>query len=156
MNRDNNQTINGNDVLSAFHRQQQQLPPNYGMIRDLNGGSVLQKIGSSPIKESRVEPPGRVAVDPMDGLSAMVKQYNDYISANDLNDQRIEYADYFNRDSPSYIDQTDPQGIDSEGQYLQNQLYRLQKDKRYIPDYEDVMEMSDEEFNRYDKEVLGQ
>jgi len=84
----------------------------------------------------------------------MVQRYNDYISTNDLNEERIEYADYFNRDSPNHLDQNDPQGIDAEGQYLQNQLYRLKGDKRYVPTDEDISEMSDEDFIKFEEKYL--
>ncbi len=83
-----------------------------------------------------------------------MKQYNDFISANDLNDSRINLEDYFNPDSPNHLDPTDPQGIDAEGKYIQNQLYRLQKDQRYVPTYDDAMEMSDEDFLKFENKFL--
>ena len=154
--------IDGNAIIKNLKQQNIDQPKNYGRIKNLNTGQVVEKIGSKPItssqpnqsKSKQVSPDLGSRLSPLDSVFALAKQYNDFIAANDLNDSRINLDDYFNQDSPNYLDQTDPQGIDAEGQYIQNQLYRLKGDKRYVPDYEDVMSMPDEEFVKYEQNYL--
>ena len=154
-------TIDGNAILAAMQAQRERLLQNYGRIANRSTGQVVEKIGNTPITQNpqrlaKVDKGQRVGSlpSPSDALHQMVQRYNDYISTNDLNEERIEYADYFNRDSPNHLDQNDPQGIDAEGQYLQNQLYRLKGDKRYVPTDEDISEMSDEDFIKFEEKYL--
>ncbi len=151
--------IDGNAILAMMQAQRERLPGHYGRITNRSTGQVVEKLGNAPIVENQtmvVKAPGtaKTGSSPRDELYRQVKRYNDFIASNDLNDSRINLEDYFNTDSPNYLDPTDPQGIDAEGQYLQNQLYRLQKDDRYVPDYEDAMEMSDEEFIKFEEKYL--
>ena len=151
-------TIDGNAILASMQAQRAALPQNYGQIINRDTNQSMEKIGSAPMVENpprsaKVQKAGSKA-SPRDELYRQVKRYNDFISSNDLNDSRINLEDYFNQDSPNYLDPTDPQGIDAEGQYIQNQLYRLQKDQRYVPDYEDAMEMSDEDFLKFENSFL--
>ena len=75
-------------------------------------------------------------VDPIDKLIGMIDQYNSHIITNDLNDEKINIESLFDKNSPSYLE--GKQDINEDTNYIQNQLYKLQKDKRYVPDYEDL------------------
>ena len=94
-------------------------------------------------KTAKVKP--KVKVNNVDALIGLVDKHNDYINANDLEDQTINYEDYFNKNKPEFIE--GKQDIGEEINYIQNQLWKIQKDKRYVPDYEDMKLMGDDEFN---------
>jgi hypothetical protein len=93
-------------------------------------------------------------LDPIESLSPLVQKYNDYIMANDLNDNLIDVRDYANKNSPSFLN-GEPFGINEEKDYLQNQLWRLQNDERYTPDYEDLDSLTDDEYEAYISKLMA-
>ena len=161
MNRDTNisNVIDGNAVLSAFHKQQNQLPAGYGMIRD--GNTTVHGGGSKPIEAIEHIKPlkhiKQIKHEPSssDTLRSMVDQYNTYIHQNDLPDNTVDFNAYSDVNNPNSLDLNDTMQIKEEQKYLQNQLYRMQKDKMYVPDYEDVEEMDDATYEKYAHDVLG-
>ena len=146
--------LNGNAILQAFRQQQRQLPPHYGYIRNIDTGETVEKIGDKPIVESKATLK-KEKRSPRDVISSLVKQYNDLLIQNDVKDDPIRFEDYDNNDSAYYLDWNDNTQVDSEKEYLQNQIWKLQGDKRYVPDYEDVMSMPDDKFEAYTKQLFS-
>jgi len=84
-------------------------------------------------------------LNPVNELRGLVQEHNAYIRGNKLADSLIDLQDYQNPNSPQYLDGS-RFGINEEKNYVQNQLYRMQKSDKYIPDYEDWDNMNDEDF----------
>ncbi len=82
-------------------------------------------------------------------LTKLVNEHNAYIDLNDLNDPKIDVNDYYDKNSPSYLEKNDTMGIGEERDYLQNQMFRMQGDKRYVPDYEEMKKMSDDQYMKF-------
>ena len=98
------QTIDGNAILASMQAQRAALPENYGRIANRSTGQSIEKLGNAPIKSNQTmvaKAPGaaKTGSNPRDELYRQVKQYNDFIASNDLNDSRINLEDYFNQDS---------------------------------------------------------
>ncbi len=104
---------------------------------------VAPKVVSKPKQKRRRKP----VQDPLLQLDKLVQEHNDYIYGNDLDDRTIPYVEYFNKNSPSFLDGNE--SIGEELKYVQNRLWKLQGDGRYVPDYEDTETMSDQEFSDY-------
>ncbi len=98
-------------------------------------------------KKSKTPKQKKVKAPTMDDLATMVQGHNDIIYGNDLNDQTINYADYFDRNDPSYLEGNESLG--EELMYVQNRIWKLQDDKRYVPDHSDTETMTDQEFNDF-------
>ena len=109
-------------------------------IREIAENRIAAKKSKTP-KQKKVKAPT------MDDLATMVQNHNDYVYAFDLPDPTINYEDYFNKDDPSFIDSKE--GLGEEMKYVQNRIYKLQGDKRYVPDYEDVRELNDSDYEKY-------
>ncbi len=140
--------INGNDVLARLRAEQSKLPKNYGKITNRNTGEVVEKIGNAPVIAKPRKPRKRKPVqDPLLQLDKLVQEHNDIIYGNDLDDRPIPYVDYFNKNSPQYLNGNE--SINEEKKYVQNRLWKLQGDDRYVPSYEDTEVMDDEEFTKY-------
>ncbi len=92
----------------------------------------------------------RKPYSPMSQLTKLVNELNAHIDLNDRsNDQKINVDDYSDQNSPHYIDKNDTDSIKEEQSYLQNRIYKLSGDKRYVPDYEDAKQMNDTEFMEF-------
>ncbi len=143
------QPINLNAMLKLDQIRRGRQPQSFGSIRNLNTGQTMEMLGQSPMaqqvlqsqqnqKKTAQKKPAKKQEDnaSIDGLYSMVTKYNDFIDQNDLPEAKVNFDDFFNKDRPSYISGKDD--IVEERKHLQNQFYRLNGDKRFIPTYEDL------------------
>ncbi len=110
-------------------------------VREIAENRIAAKKSKTPKQKKKVKVPT------MDDLQNLVQNHNDYVYAFDLPDSTIDYSDYFNKDDPSYLDNNESLG--EEMKYVQNRIYKLQGDKRYLADYEDTETMNDQEFSDF-------
>ncbi len=140
--------INGNNVLNKMRAEQSKLPKNGGSITNRSTGEKVIASGAKPkVLKPRKARKRKPVQDPLLQLDKLVQEHNDYIYGNDLDDRTIPYVEYFNKNSPSFLDGNER--IGEEMKYVQNRLWKLQNDGRYVPDYEDTEVMNDQEFSDY-------
>ncbi len=137
---DRNNTVEriSKDRLS---QQNNQFLDRKNQIREIAENRIAAKKPKSTPKQKKVKAPT------MDDLQNLVMGHNDIIYGNDLPDQTINYANYFDQNDPSYLEGNESLG--EELNYVQNRIWKLQGDKRYVPDYEDTETMNDQEFNDF-------
>jgi len=143
--------------LIAFANRDRRVPP---VQQRRVTASWMKPLKSKPLQKIQNDKVREPMMNPMDKLTSLVQGYNDYISGFDLPDQRINMENYFNKNDPAYIDQSQmeenlAQSIAEENKYVQNRLWKLQKDDRYIPDYEDMDAMDDIEYETYMNNVIN-
>ncbi len=146
------QLIDGNKALQDYKDLVDSIPPGSGYIRDYDTGEFAGVRNSVPIagtNDNNATVDRYAPVSSHQALLDTVDRYNSYIDANDLNEEKINFQDYFDENSPLSLQ--DGQDVDAEGQYLQNQLFRMQKDQRYVPDYEDI-----DGFDKWDRDRLDE
>ena len=143
------------------------LPANYGMIRDSNG-TVLEKAGSKPIekikhikqiKQLKQEPSQR------DQLFSLSNRYNDMLLQNDMDDEPINFERDYNAsylhtpaDYRAEIERLNQRINDRSMEHnntINDGKYAGKELEGGIPSYEAVMSMSDEDFAKYERDVLG-
>ncbi len=151
----NNGIIDGNAALQSYKNRVNSIPTGSGYIRNIDTGQRVGVNDSKPYNDTKRTKVPKAPNDPFQTLYELSKRYNDFIVENNLNEHKVNYDDFFDRNSPSYIDPTNRQDVDETEQYILNQLYRMQKDDRYVPDYEDYQEMTDEEFKAYEDLLFG-
>lgn len=149
--------IDGNAIIAQNRKKRNSIPKGSGRIVNRNTGEVIERNGSdavafNPDDFRQYVPEGRTP-ERMDGLYQLVRLYNEAIDQDDLNEQKVDFNEYFDEESPNYIDPTDPRSVDREARYLMNEFYRLKKDPQYVPDYEDVQEMNDRDYEDYIKSL---
>ncbi len=137
--------INGNSVLAKYKSEQNKLPNNSGRITNTSTGAVLEKINSKPKPMAKRRK--KSVQDPMLQLEKMVNYHNDIIEFEELPDRTIPYVEYFDRNSPSFIENNESLG--EEIKYVQNRLYKVLGDPKYVPDHEDMETMDDDTFMKF-------
>ncbi len=132
------------NILSRFadnNSRENMFLDRQNQIREIAENRISAKKPKRSPKEKKVKAPT------IDDLATIVQGHNDIIYGNDLPDQTINYANYFDQNDPSYLDSKE--GLGEELKYVQNRIWKLQGDKRYVADYEDTETMTDQEFNDF-------
>ena len=159
MNRDSNRSkpIDGNAILSAFHKEQNQLPMNYGMIRNNATGQTVERVGGQPVAvKPTVKRPEPTQQQKLKSLS---DKYNTMLVQNDMNYEPVDYntTGFTDADYGAEIERLNQRINDRQmehNQTINGGKYAGMELEGGMPSSETVDAMNDDQFTAYMK-TLG-